>query len=893
MLARHFPSLVNALQDQLQRSIGDGYAIDREIGRGGMATVFLARDQKHRRNVALKVLDPELGAVLGAERFLSEIRVTATLQHPNLLPLFDSGDAGGLLYYVMPFVEGESLRHRLDREKQLPVDEATRIAVAVANALDYAHGHGVIHRDLKPENILIQHGQPVVADFGIALAVSNAGGQRVTQTGLSLGTPQYMSPEQATGDRIIDGRTDIYSLAAMTYEMLTGEPPHTGTSAQAIIAKLMTTEPQRVRTLRPSVPRHIAMAVEHGLAKLPADRFATAKEFAAALLNPGFTTSTGIEEVRVATPTGARRALIALGALSAALLVAAAWGWMRPEKPAPVLRYAMAIDSAESIVTGPRWGRIALSPDGSTLAYVGGPSNSIMLRARDELTAKAVPGTENAGAPTFSPDGRRIAFIQNARRLTIASLDGTPPFALNDSVIGLFGLTWSDDDMIYANGHASMLVRVAARTGAKVEAFAALSRESGEVEQVFPEALPEGNGLLYTMWRSAGATRSSALAVIDPGSRTGRVLIEGVSRARYAPSGHLVYSTTDGNLMAVPFDVSSRKTTGEPILMAQGIPQEPASIDFAVSRSGTLTYIGGPVTVDERVLTWVGRDGKAAVVDSTWREKFIDPAISPDGKSIAVSTAGDPTGTGDIWISRLDANTRFKLSVESRNSRAPVWSRDGRRVLYSTIVGDSFAIVEKPADGSATAVKRLTSRDQITHIAQSPDERWLLYSIQASGGTRVYARQAGDTASQLLFPNEPLARQPAISPDGRWVAYALSSGGVPQVYVSPFPNVATAKWLISPDGGSEPGWSRSGKELYYRKVVSRSLWSAAVSESPTFSFGTPREVLSTAAYHVLSRPAISADDSKFLMVKRLGTASRERLTFVENWTRALERAAKR
>src|SRR4051812_18297747 len=267
------------------------YTVDREVGRGGMATVYLARDLRHNRRVALKVLNPELGAVLGVERFLAEIEVTANLQHPNLLPLFDSGTADGLLFYVMPFVEGESLRARLGREQQLPVEEAVRIAVAIAAALDYAHAHGVIHRDLKPENILLQAGQPVIADFGIALAVSNAGGARVTQTGLSLGTPQYMSPEQATGDRVIDGRTDIYSLAAMTYEMLAGEPPHSGTSAQAIIAKLMTTDPQPVRVLRPSVPAHVAMAVEQALAKLPADRFASAKDFAAALTNPGFTTT--------------------------------------------------------------------------------------------------------------------------------------------------------------------------------------------------------------------------------------------------------------------------------------------------------------------------------------------------------------------------------------------------------------------------------------------------------------------------------------------------------------------------------------------------------------------------------------------------------------------------
>src|SRR5437773_3596144 len=262
---------------QLNAALSDRYEIDREIGAGGMATVYLARDVKHHRHVALKVLNPELGAILGVERFLAEIRVTANLQHPNLLPLFDSGEADGLLFYVMPFVEGESLRARLERENQLPVDEAVRIAVAVANALDYAHCHGVIHRYLKPENILLQHGQPVVADFGIALAVSKAGGARITQTGLSLGTPQYMSPEQATGDRVIDGRADIYSLGAVLYEMLTGDPPHTGSTAQAIIAKVITDKPRSLRLGRESVPPHVEAAVDCALAKLPADRFATAQ----------------------------------------------------------------------------------------------------------------------------------------------------------------------------------------------------------------------------------------------------------------------------------------------------------------------------------------------------------------------------------------------------------------------------------------------------------------------------------------------------------------------------------------------------------------------------------------------------------------------------------------
>src|SRR5215472_4504865 len=269
--------------DALATALADRYTIERLIGEGGMARVFLARDLRHNRRVALKVLRPDLGAVVGVERFQAEIEVTANLQHPNLLPLFDSGAAGDLLFYVMPYVEGESLRARIDREKQLPVDEAVRLASAVGAALDYAHRHGVIHRDLKPENILLHDGQPLVADFGIALAISNASGARITQTGISLGTPQYMSPEQATGDRTIDARTDIYSLGALTYEMLTGEPPHAGTTSQAIIARVLTERPRSIRASRASVPVHVDATVEKALEKLPADRWPTAREFSEAL----------------------------------------------------------------------------------------------------------------------------------------------------------------------------------------------------------------------------------------------------------------------------------------------------------------------------------------------------------------------------------------------------------------------------------------------------------------------------------------------------------------------------------------------------------------------------------------------------------------------------------
>src|SRR5215217_4355870 len=314
------------LLGRLQSALADRYRLDREAGAGGMATVYLAQDIRHGRPVAVKVLRPELAAVIGAERFLAEIKLTANLQHPHILPLFDSGEADGYLFYVMPFIDGESLRDRLNREKQLPVADAVRIATEVAGALDYAHRHGVIHRDIKPENILLHDGRALVADFGIALAASKAGG-RMTETGMSLGTPHYMSPEQAMGEREITARSDVYALGAMTYEMLVGDPPFTGSTAQAIVAKVVTAEPAGLTAQRRSVPPGVEDAVLTALAKLPADRWPSAAEFAAALNGRGDgpavrSLSRRARTSRLALAVGAL-ALVALG------LVAGRWVWGR------------------------------------------------------------------------------------------------------------------------------------------------------------------------------------------------------------------------------------------------------------------------------------------------------------------------------------------------------------------------------------------------------------------------------------------------------------------------------------------------------------------------------------------------------------------------------------
>ena len=295
---------------RLAAALSDRYRLDREIGHGGMATVYLAEDLKHKRKVAVKVLKAELAAALGHERFLREITTTANLRHPHILPLFDSGEAGGFLFYAMPYVEGETLRDRLTREKQLPLEDALRIAREVADALAYAHGRGVVHRDIKPENILLESGHAVVADFGIARAVSTAGASSLTQVGTAIGTPAYMSPEQAAGEQDLDGRSDLYALGCVTYEMLAGQPPFTGPTVESLIHQHLAAAPRPVTQLRSSVPVPVADAVQRALAKNPADRFASLSEFAVAL--------------RMDTTTSGRTAR-ALVAVAAVALIALAW----------------------------------------------------------------------------------------------------------------------------------------------------------------------------------------------------------------------------------------------------------------------------------------------------------------------------------------------------------------------------------------------------------------------------------------------------------------------------------------------------------------------------------------------------------------------------------------
>jgi hypothetical protein len=438
---------------RLTTALEQRYRIERELGAGGMATVFLATDLKHDREVALKVLRPELGAVLGVERFLAEIKITARLDHPHILTLIDSGAEEGFLYYVLPFVRGESLRDKLNREHQLSLDEALTITRQIASALDYAHRHGVVHRDIKPENILLLEGEAMLADFGIALAVSEAGGNRLTETGLSLGTPQYMSPEQATGDRLLDARSDVYSLGAVLYEMLAGEPPVTGPTAQAMIAKLMTEKPVHLRVVRSSVPEAVDAAVAKALDKTPADRFASAGDFARAL---EIRTVTGAgTEPTVALPARSSRRRLWMVLAVAILAIVVAGGALvargRHAKPAAA-SYALR-DRTQLTFSGTVFVS-AVSSDGKQLAYVthncGATGCSYAVDLQDvggTATHRVLDGATAAYGLEWSPDRRNLIFYGTINRrwgVYLLSALGGPPRYLSSGA----AMFWAGGDSL-------------------------------------------------------------------------------------------------------------------------------------------------------------------------------------------------------------------------------------------------------------------------------------------------------------------------------------------------------------------------------------------------------------------------------------------------------------
>ena len=887
---------------RLAAALSRSYRIERELGQGGMATVYLAHDLKHDRLVALKVLRPELAAVLGADRFVIEIKTTAALQHPHILPLFDSGTADGFLFYVMPYIEGETLRSKLDRESQLGIIEAVRITTEVADALDYAHRHGVVHRDIKPENILLHDGRPMVADFGIALALSAAAGGRMTETGLSLGTPHYMSPEQATADKEISGRSDIYSLGSVLYEMLAGQPPHLGGSPQQIIMKIIAEEAQPVIRLRKSVPPNVAAAVAMALEKLPADRFATAREFADALRDPNFRTGEGAGAAAwVGAPGASRRALAAVSGLAALLLAAALWGWLRPRPVPPVVRYGLALPLSQAMIPGSQ--TPVPSADGSFLVYLGPADGGSQLwqKRRDSYSATPIPGTLGASSFAISPDGAWIGLITNGRLSKIPVGGGTALLLAGDNVASAYGLAWLDDGtIVYPLRDAAGLMRVSAAGGAP-----SLLWRSNSMISLLPSALPGGRGVLFVSCPSG--CPQGQLWVIDLSGGVAHRLVQGVSAGAFVAPNHLIYSTDAGALYAAPFDLERLAITGTAVAVGEQLPNNGAVQLFRISAGGTLILLnGGSGSGGRFEMVWVDRTGRETPVDSNWTFQLTALgnnhgwALSADGSRLAI---GLSTGAGDdIWVKPLPAGAPYRVTFDPTSESRPRWTPDDR---FITFLGarQPGGIYRHRADGTG-ADSLLVGGNAMDEAVISPDGRWLVLregSVGAvSGGRNIMGLRLGtDTVPVPVLATQFDEEAIALSPDGKWLAYQSDETGRTEVFVRPFPNTDAGKKQVSSGGGVAPLWSRDGKELFYLSR-SREMMAARVTPGVMIDVSAPvalfrvRDALLGAESDWYT-PWDVARDGRFIMARLVsgGTYEVGAVVVVENWIAELEAKMKR
>ncbi len=855
--------------ERLNTALEGRYAIEGELGEGGMATVYLAKDLKHNRNVALKVLKPELAAVVGAERFLAEIETTANLQHPHILPLFDSGEADTFLFYVMPYIEGETLRERIDRDKQLPVDEALGIATAVANALHTAHEQGIVHRDIKPGNILLSRGEPLVADFGIALAVGAAGGNRLTETGLSVGTPFYMSPEQATGDQIVGPASDTYALACVLYEMLVGDPPYIGSTAQAVLGKIIQGLPVSATSVRRSIPANVDAALRKALEKLPADRFTGADRFAKALADPGFRHG---DEVTLsgAGQRGYWRGTAAF--FAATTVVALLWAGLGPsDAPPPIARFELPLGENGVLGRSNSGIDLAISPDGSRIVYRGSaPENRYQLweRSMDDLTARPIPGTVGRQSPAISPDGSTMVFSGGGGP-SVMPFAGGPPVRI---VPGGSNAAFGSDGMIYYRVITSGIIwRIPAAGGEPME-FARMP----DVDLKYPAVLPDGSGLLLTINR--GNLEESGIAVVGPEGGAVRQLIAG-AMARYALSGHIVYTTAQGTLMAAPFDLESLEMTGPSVAILEGIQVKTGSASqFALSETGTLAYLPAGAAEAGYRPAWVDREGNPREIDPRWTirgapNNQLGLTLSPSGDRLAYSSVESGL---DVWVKQLDDGPVTKLTVDGSANLRPSWTPSGDEVVFLSNRGEGpDAVWTRRADGSGSPELLAEAEEQIWESLVSGDGEWLVYRTGYGAGD-IYARRLGadgETVS-VVVTSDFTERSPALSPDGRWLAYSSNESGRYELYVVPFPEgVASARYTVSREGGAEPVWAHSGEELFYLNR-NRELVAAQIPGGSSFSVES-RDVLFSLDGFVVSGfhqvYDVHPNDEEFLMLMS-GTA---------------------
>ena len=743
------------VERSLQQALAGRYRIVRELGRGGMGLVFLAEDLKHGRRVALKLLRPELAQSLGADRFLREIHITAQFNHPNILTLIDSGTAAGFMYYVLPYVEGESLRDRLKREPQLALDEALRITQEAADALRYAHSLGVVHRDIKPENILFEAGHAVVTDFGIAQAVSEAGGEKLTESGLAVGTPAYMSPEQATGSSAVDRRSDIYSLACVLYEMLAGAPPYGGPTPQAILARKTLEPVPGLRVVRETVPLAVEAAIVRALAKVPADRYATAYEFAEAL-------SAAAREVGPAArlPGLPRGRLVALA--SAVVVVAAAsYVVLAVTSGAPSPGVTAAAFTRLTADPGVEWFP-SLSPDGKWIVYAGDASGNRDLYLLSVGGQNAINLTRESQAdddqPVFSPDGGHIAFRSERDGGGIFMMGRTGEAVRRVTRFG-FKPTWSPDGTRLA--FVTENVELNPQNSESHGQLWIADIKTGETRRIdvadasLPSWSPHGQRIAYFHRLGQAAQGHVWTVPVDGGEPT--AVTSGLVRdwnPTWSPDGRHLYFVSDRggsmNLWRVRIDEASGRALGDP----ESVTTPATSLaHISVSADGKhIAYSSVLVTTNVQRASFDPVRG-AFEGDPEWvtrgSRRWANPDPSPDGRSVAFYSLVEPEG--DLYVMRSDGTGPLQqVTGDSASDRVPRWSPDGQWIAVFSDRSGPLQIWKIRPDGSGLT--------QLTHASTNT-----AYAVWSPDGSRMAAATTlSDSGTTILFdPNRPWNEQQA------------------------------------------------------------------------------------------------------------------------------------
>jgi serine/threonine-protein kinase len=687
------------------------------------------------------------------------------------------------------------------------------------------------------------------------------------------------------------------------YEMLTGSPPHTGSSAQQIIMKIIAEPVANVTTLRKSVPPHVAAALAMALEKLPADRFDSARAFAAALADPGF---------RFGTSAGAParpelrdwRHRIAIPALVAVALLALGLAWsLRPRPPeGPVTRYRVALALGRGLAGTP-WSRLTVSPDGSRLVYVGESERStqLFLKTRDKLDAEPLPGTAGAINPAFSPDGNRVAFMDRIAggSIKVVTLSGGAATSLTDSLIGAPGLAWGWDGYIYYDRiGVGPLMRVR-ETGGKAESIGTLDSTRGELQHSWPDPLPNGKGVIFTASHhgpGAMGGPEEEIAVLDLATRRHRVLFRGIF-ARYSRTGHLLYVTSEGALLVVPFDQDRMELAGDPVALGDGVGVRVGggAVDLALSATGELWYAAGGVeSAGSSEADWVTRDGQATPIPGL-TGLLSDPALSFDGKWLAIGTRDL---AAHILIKELDQGPLSRLtSAGGGNNWRAAWMADGRTVAFLSqqiAANANRDLYQRPADGSRPATLLLDVEPIMDEVAFSRDGAWMVYRTGTAPGNRdLFARRLGTDSSIAVATTSADEMAPALSPDGRWLAYVSNESGALEVFVRPFPNTADGRWQISTQGGQEPVWAHSGRELFYRTAGATidTQMVMAVTTGPAFVPGARRALFPLGRYatnDTHAQYAVAPDDRRFVMIRGRQADRSDQLVVVENFFEVLQ-----